>query len=63
MALNKSDIDGLEALKEKTDQYIQDIFDWTAPLGANPVLWQIQDFRTLIETTIETLKKENENDH
>lgn len=54
--MTKADIEGLEELLKKSDQYVLDVFDWVAPLNEHSLLGRLYDFRAGIEAKITELK-------
>lgn len=64
MALNKTDLDGLEKLLEKSNEFSSLIFDWIAPLNELSLLGRLYDFKATIEAKIAELKAlEDEEEH
>jgi uncharacterized protein YrrD len=58
-SITSSDLEGLQRLKQKTDAYVQEVFDWVAPLQQHHVLGLLYDFRGRIETAITLLEKKS----
>ena len=50
-------IEGLERLLEKTEEFTQEAFDWVIFLGKASFLQELYDFKSLIEFRIKEEKK------
>ncbi len=56
MPLEKTDLEHLERLLDKTEAFIGDIFDWVWPLRETRQLPNLYAFRASIEEAITELK-------
>ncbi len=58
----RNKIAALESLAEKTDQFVQDVFDWTATLGHNHILGQLYDLKADIDIELKKLREAEDNE-